>query len=64
MYMNEMRQRRAEFDATRRKRFVRGQKSQERSRRRFVSATRQERQEWVEELPLPCDNDEDEPVSS
>jgi hypothetical protein len=56
-----MRQRRAEFDAARRKRFVRGQKSQERNRRRFVSGPRRESQEPVEELPRPHDDDEDQP---
>jgi hypothetical protein len=56
-----MRQRRAEFDAARRKRFVRGQKSQERNRRRFVSSVRQEQQESVEEQPLPHDDEEDQP---
>ena len=55
-----MRQRRAEFDATRRKRFVRGQKSQERSRRRFASRSRQAQAEPVEEIPLHDEDDEDD----
>jgi hypothetical protein len=49
-----MRQRRSEFDAARRTRFVRGQRAHERNRRRFQSPVRREYQETEEELaPLP-----------
>ncbi|PYP79512.1 MAG: hypothetical protein DMD35_08080 [Gemmatimonadetes bacterium] len=56
-----MRQRRSEFDASRRKRFVRGQKSHERNRRRFASGARREHQGTKEEL-APLERDDDGPV--
>ena len=54
-----MRQRRSEFDAARRKRFVKGQRAHERNRRRFQSAVRREYPDTEEELAPPGEESED-----
>jgi hypothetical protein len=56
-----MRQRRSEFDAARRKRFVRGRKAHERSRRQFESAARREYREPEEKLASPNEEERTAP---